>query len=138
MAKRAITKGGTRGTAFRDAGFERMLDAKKLREANRLPGAIYLAGYAVECHLKYSVCQAQESVYLPKDLETHDWDRLLAASGLRPSLTQNLRLNALFQDLVERWTTSLRYNPQRSTVKSDPALYEMTVQLYQFLRETVP
>ena len=57
MPKRSIPKGGTRGTVYKAAARERILDAEMLHKAERVHGAIYLAGYAIESHLKYAVCE---------------------------------------------------------------------------------
>ena len=63
-SSRAKTK-ATRGTVFHDVARDRINDATSLIKANRYNGAIYLAGYAIECHLKYACCDRKEEMYLP-------------------------------------------------------------------------
>ncbi len=50
--QRSITPGGTRGTLFREVARVRLEDAGVLLAQRRQGGAVYLAGYAVECLLK--------------------------------------------------------------------------------------
>lgn len=138
MPKRSIPKGGTRGTVYKAAARERILDAEMLHEAQRIHGAIYLAGYAIECHLKYAVCEHKESIYLDRWLESHSWDMLLHHSGLMRRLEKNARIKSIYDVLAEVWTTSLRYNPEKRAEPSDSALYRDFLLLYDFLRETVP
>lgn len=138
MSSRSIQKGGTRGTVYRAAAHERLIDSGKLIAANRLPGAIYMAGYAIECHLKYAACRKGDAVYLAAELETHNWDHLATVCGVRPSLQANPQINALFQQLVEQWSTSLRYSPENRPASRDSTLYQKLITVYEFLRETIP
>jgi len=138
MPRRFISKGGTRGTVYRAAARERILDAAKLHEANRVHGAIYLAGYAIECHLKYAVCENEQSIYLEGWLESHSWERLLAQSGILSTLHRNKRVLALYQELAEAWTTSLRYDPENRVTPDELQLYQKLIALYQFFKDTVP
>jgi hypothetical protein len=138
MPKRSIPKGGTRGTVYRAAARERILDAEKLNEANRVHGAIYLAGYAIECHLKYAVCENAESTYLDSSLEIHSWDALLLHSGLEAKLARNAAMKSIYDELTDVWTTSLRYNPERRVRPDDLQLYLQLKFLYEFFQETAP
>ncbi len=138
MPKRSIPKGGTRGTVYKAAARERILDAEKLSEANRVHGAIYLAGYAIECHLKYAVCENAESTYLDSSLEIHSWDALLLHSGLEAKLARNAAMKSIYDELTDVWTTSLRYNPERRVRPADLQLYLQLKFLYEFFQETAP
>ena len=138
MPKRSIPKGGTRGTVYRAAARERILDAEKLNEANRVHGAIYLAGYAIECHLKYAVCENSESTYLDSSLETHSWERLAAKSRIIHTIRRNKRIQAIYEELAEGWNTSLRYNSDNRVTSDELELYAKLLALYQFLKDTVP
>jgi hypothetical protein len=138
MPKRAIPKGGTRGTVYKAAARQRILDAEKLQEAKRIHGAIYLAGYAIECHLKYAVCEHEKSIYLDSSLETHSWDLLLMRSGLETRLSSDKTMKSVYDDLADVWTTSLRYNPSSRVVSHDLMLYRQLLFLYEFIQETVP
>jgi len=138
MPKRSIPKGGTRGTVYKTAARERILDAEELHKTKRIHGAIYLAGYAIECHLKYAVCQHKESIYLDSKLESHSWDMLLHHTNLMRRLEKNDRIKSIYDDLAEVWTTSLRYNPATLAKPADFTLYGNFLILYDFIRETVP
>lgn len=138
MPKRSIPKGGTRGTVYRAAAWERVLDAEKLHGARRVHGAIYLAGYAIECHLKYAVCENSESTYLDSSLETHSWERLAAKSRIIHTIRRNKRIQAIYEELAEGWNTSLRYNSDNRVTSDELELYAKLLALYQFLKDTVP
>ncbi len=138
MPKRSIPKGGTRGTVYRAAARERILDAEKLREAKRFHGAIYLAGYAIECHLKYAVCEHADQTHLESSFEIHSWERLVAESGIVHTIRRNKRIQALYEDLAEVWNTSLRYNSESRVTSNELELYPKLLALYQFLKDTVP
>ncbi len=88
------TKGGTRGKVFSVVARLRIKDAECLLANRRNNGAIYLAGYAVECQLKYAYCQRKDSVYLPGNLEVHDWDRLVNEAGLRKDIKAQAKMEA--------------------------------------------
>lgn len=138
MPKRSITKGGTRGTVYKAAAWERILDAEKLHGARRLHGAIYLAGYAIECHLKYAVCEHTGKPHLESSLEIHSWERLAAESGVVHTIRRNQRIQAIYEELAEEWNTSLRYNPDSRASSDKLELYAKLLALYQFLKDTVP
>ena len=138
MAKRSIPKGGTRGTVYRAAARERSLDAEFLHERRRVHGAIYLAGYAIECHLKYAVCEQSGTPHLETSLEIHSWERLAAESGIVHTIRRNHRMQAIYEELAEAWNTSLRYNSDSRVTSHELELYAKLVALYQFLKETVP
>jgi hypothetical protein len=138
MPKRSITKGGTRGTVYRAAARERILDAEKLQAARRVHGAIYLAGYAIECHLKYAVCKHVDKTYLDSSLEVHSWERLAAESGFIHAIRRNQRIQALYEELADAWSTSLRYDPGKSSTSDELKLYPKLVELYNYFKETVP
>ena len=124
-------------------------DAKQLMRASRLNGALYLMGYAVECHLKFAVCDRNEWSYLPvgkvqvgshqfSDLYTHDWDALVSAAQLRSTLMDQPLLNALYSSVVEQWGPFLRYQSKQFAIQTGRQLYNDLVELYCFLKETAP
>src|SRR5437763_1950210 len=106
---RIIPPGGTRGTVFRQVALVRLQDASVLLEQNRFSGAIYLAGYSLECLLKWAVTEKRDCLYLPADLETHDLSTLLIEAGLRPALMRKRELRTVFSGLAESWGPRLRY-----------------------------
>jgi hypothetical protein len=107
--QRDIPRGGTRGSVFKQVARIRREDPVVLLQEQRYSGAIYLGGYAVECILKWAVTQRQALIYLPQNLETHDWDTLLAATGLQRLLQAEPVMNTLYSDLADIWGPELRY-----------------------------
>src|SRR5580704_9736906 len=99
---------------FYQSAIQRFEDAEFLMEANRTTGAVYLAGYSVECMLKALIL----SIVPPKrraetnasfrGSRAHDYhwlkERYFAEGGLGfpPSLSKHFVL-------VNTWTTELRY-----------------------------
>src|SRR4051812_32994130 len=104
---RQIAPGGTRGTAFREVARVRRADADVLLANQRYGGAIYLAGYAIECVLKWAVTQRRGVIYLPAELETHDWDTLLPETGLVARLQAQMAMVAVYTELAENWGPEL-------------------------------
>src|SRR2546429_9457310 len=109
---RKISPGATRGTVFGKVAEVRLADAKALLDARRYAGAVYLGGYAIECLLKWAVTDRKQCVYLPANLEIHNWDTLIAKAGLVGSLQAAPMIQALFSELSERWGPELGYLPQ--------------------------
>src|SRR5438309_725634 len=101
--KRTIQAGGTRGTVFKQVAQARLEDGAVLLEQRREAGAIYLAGYAIECLLKWAVTRRRDITYLPAQLETHDWDILLPETGMQPRLARARAMQAIFAELAESW-----------------------------------
>lgn len=97
--------------------FQRYDDAQILLRAAHTTGAVYLAGYGVECVLKALILAHLAPVTRTKLLEAfrgtraHDYGWLrtqyLEAGGPRPP-----RTIALDFSLVNDWSTDLRYLPR--------------------------
>ncbi len=138
MPSQRIARGATRGTVFRDVAQVRMGDAVSLRENGRHLGAIYLAGYAIECHLKFAYCQRKGEVYLPAHLEVHDWDKLVDAAGLLPDIRRQPTMDAIYSASADTWGPSLRYRTVKYSAGEANRLYNELSELYDFLRELVP
>jgi hypothetical protein len=115
-----------------------MEDAGCLRASGRHNGAIYLAGYAIECHLKFAYCSRKNEPYLPASLEMHDWDRLVMAAGLLPDIKQQPTMDAIYSSLVEKWGPGLRYRTAKFSAVEAKRLYNEMDELYDFLRELLP
>lgn len=115
-----------------------MLDAKTLLNARRYNGAIYLAGYAIECHLKYRYCARKEEIYLPATCETHSWDFLIEAAGLSADLRTAPKILAIYSALDDQWGSSLRYRMHPYRQNDAVRLYSEFQELYLFLRELIP
>ena len=131
-------KGGTRGTVYRAVARLRIEDAKSLLKSRRHNGAIYMAGYAVECHLKFAFCHQKCVTHLPGKLEVHDWDTLVSAAGMLPAIKAQRAMDALYSALVDRWGPSLRYSTATYSPNDANRLYTDMEQLYQFFTELVP
>jgi hypothetical protein len=113
-------------------------NAGSLINSERYNGAIYLAGYAVECHLKYAYCDRKGETYLPAQYETHSWEILVEAAGLSPDLKTEPKMFDLFCALAERWGPALRYRTKSCRAGEALQLYNELQELYQFLRELTP
>ena len=123
---------------YRDVARLRMGDAASLRADGRHNGAIYLAGYAIECHLKFAFCHRKAELYLPARLEVHDWDKLVDAAGLLPDIKQQATMEAIYSAMVEKWAPSLRYRTGNYSASEANRLYNEMSELYDFFRELVP
>jgi hypothetical protein len=105
-----------------------------LRE-KRYAGAIYLAGYAVECLLKWTITRRVECVYLPANLEIHDLDLLLIEAGLERALKKEAGLRAVFWALAEGWGPELRYLAKAPAAAEANSLYQGIVRVYGWIAE---
>lgn len=132
---RKIGPGGTRGSVFREAARNRRDDAAVLFHARRYAGAIYLAGYSVECLLKWAVTVRRNVLRLPADLETHNLDKLLAESGLVEMLKSNHLLFAMYSELAHEWGTDLRYLANLVERNDAERLYRQMNQIYGWINE---
>ncbi len=106
------------------ASQHRRVDAQTLQDGDRWRGAMYLAGYAVECLLKAKLMKQYNCHHL-QDLEeelhrrgllpeqatifTHDIERLLKWTRAIDRLRQNAQLWRTF-NLVNRWLPAWRYD----------------------------
>lgn len=136
--KRNIPSGGTRGEVFRVVARLRLEDASVLLDQRRHQGAIYLAGYALECLLKYAITRRQGDIYLSAKFETHDLDELLLAAGLLPALQSARSIHAIYSEFAELWTVELRYRPKSITPKEASRLYEQVEEIYDWINDNAP
>ena len=110
------------------AGMHRWEDAEALFRAQRWRGAMYMAGYAVECRLKVKLMQQWQCRHL-SDLEdkllargikespfSHNLALMLKLAGGWDRLRQNQPMWAHFID-VNRWAPAWRYDPDLSSAK---------------------
>jgi hypothetical protein len=116
----------------------RMEDANTLLANNRHNGAVYLAGYAIECQLKYACCRRRGETYLQAQLEVHDWDTLVNAAGVLSDIRRQSAIHSIYSALVDKWGPSLRYQTARYRPSEANRLYNEMQQLYDFLRELAP
>ncbi len=113
----------------------RLLDAEVLLKGRRNEGAVYLAGYAVECALKWAITERDETIYLDGALETHDLDILLKASGLSPYMAEDSKIRPLFSALTDGWGSQGRYSGKRLTANEASLLYKQARQVYGWIIE---
>lgn len=106
------------------AGIRRMEDAKELvsRGEAHTMGAMYLAGYAIECRLK-AIAMEVSNVYSLEQLG-REWgvenEREVYHHGLevwieRLPLAQNFKKSGLYREYathVNQWKPSWRYSPE--------------------------
>ena len=133
--RRQITPGGTRGTLFQAVARIRLKDADVLLKQQRHGGALYLAGYAIECILKWAVTRRRGIVRLPAEFETHDWDALLSATGLGRFLEAEPAVHSMYSELAESWGPELRYLARAPKSEDAEKLYEKLTLLYGWIED---
>ena len=101
--------GGRETKAIIKEDLLRRLAESRLREANALyssghyQGAIYLAGYAVECWLKVAICRAMDWDELYDTFKQHDLMFLLRHSGLVRRINDAPKVNSNFSQIMGIW-----------------------------------
>ena len=133
--KRTIQPGATRGTVFKQVAQVRLGDAGTLLEKKRYAGAIYLAGYAVECLLKWAITRRRAWVYLPAELEIHHLDTLLMEAGLAEDLHNEGVLRVIYAALADRWGPELRYLAKSPEPRDADRLYREISRVYDWILE---
>lgn len=139
----------TRGTVFKQVARLRAGESRVLLDRGHELGAVYLAGYAVECQLKYAVCERNGLTELPsavqfspdqkiKNLYVHRWSILLVAAQLQRSLSRQVKMEALFSKLDELWGPGLRYRTKRFKPNEASSLYAEIMALYRYFTEIQP
>jgi HEPN domain-containing protein len=109
-------------TEQRKASLQRLKDAKVLLAGSRWRGAMYMAGYAVECLLKFQLMRqlsCRNLVQLERQLQqrgeeprvfSHDLENLLRLAGGRERLRKS-PLWKSFSAHVNAWQPNWRYDP---------------------------
>lgn len=129
------TKGGTRGTIFLEVAKNRLLDAEVLLKNRRYRGAVYLAGYSVECALKWAITRRNQKVYLPAEFETHDLQELIKHTGLYSEMQQDTKTWNLFSALIDDWGPHGRYETATLSSQDAGRLYNQINQVYSWINE---
>lgn len=94
---------------------QRRDEARILFKAESYAGAVYLAGYAVECIIKAMIlaitpaAQEADVVALFRGAKAHDYDQLKVWYRERGGSTPPPSLNPSFT-IVNDWSTDLRYS----------------------------
>ncbi|WP_165221696.1 HEPN domain-containing protein [Aquisphaera insulae] len=100
---------------YRCAG-QRFVEAEVLQKADHPTGAVYLAGYSIECALKSLILavvaptDTQEVLHSFRGARAHDYNWLRQTYRLRGGASLP---TTVIQDftLVDTWSTDLRYEP---------------------------
>ena len=135
--QRNIPPGGTRGTVFKHVAHVRLEDAAVLLEQKRYAGAIYLAGYSVECLLKWAVTRRRAQIYLAASFEIHDLGALVKEAGLEAILREETELRDVFWALVDTWSPELRYLAKAPDAGRARSLYGQIVRVYDWIAEHI-
>jgi hypothetical protein len=101
---------------FYRVAYQRLEEAEVLFEAGYCVGAVYLAGYAVECMLKTLILDstpekdhaAVEAEFRGQRAHQYEWLRDRYAATKAPSLPAEVGQSLAF---VRTWETALRYTP---------------------------
>jgi len=120
---------------FRAAARARLEDAGVLLREKRYAGAIYLAGYAVECLLKWAITRRQQRTHLPAELEIHNLDTLLLEAGLAEALHRETTVRSIFAALADSWGPELRYLARAPESREADKLYRETATVYSWVAE---
>ncbi|MGC8638381.1 MAG: HEPN domain-containing protein [Isosphaeraceae bacterium] len=101
---------------FYRCALQRFDEARVLLDADRTTGAVYLAGYGVECMLKALILSAVPPSRTYSVLQTfrghraHDFQWLRDEYRLNGGAHPPREVNRCFT-LVDRWSTEMRYSP---------------------------
>ncbi|MEX2175766.1 MAG: hypothetical protein WD872_15490 [Pirellulaceae bacterium] len=113
------------------ASIHRLADAKALAAAGRWRGAMYLAGYSVECLLKKKLLEkfrcrtlfdlqdelhSRVTLALDATIFTHHLESLFALAGGLQRVRENRESWDQFR-IVNEWVPAWRYSPDMSNVE---------------------
>lgn len=96
----------------------RIKEAKILLDAASYPGALYLAGYSIECALKACIAKETKQHDFPdkperiRDVYSHDLQKLLNLAKLRDKLEYDMKSNEVLRAYwngVVNWNEGKRY-----------------------------
>ena len=99
----------TKRTVYEEISRRMLTDARFLFKHGRWHGAVYLAGYAIECKLKAAVCQYLGVEELPESFRTHDIRFLIRSAGLTETVNSDEVIQARFRRIDSMWRTEIRY-----------------------------
>ncbi len=115
---------------LKELAHEHLDDARALGDAKRFAGAMYLAGYAVECALKFQISRTLGWDDFPpsaehRALKSHDLNFLLDYSG------KLLEVKEEYLDdwqIVEKWNPDMRYGARTGFVAEVYSKYVASVE----------
>jgi len=126
-------------TKYYRAAADRLGDAQVLLAGDRTTGAVYLAGYAVECALKVLILSATPAAAHAQALagfrtkRGHDHERLRSLyfkkGGARfpPDIAQHFAF-------VNGWTTDLRYQTKKIPMDDAEDFLESTTLILEWVK----
>ncbi len=130
------------------ASLHRMEDARVLFAGRRWRGAMYLAGYAVECRLKYKMMRQWKCFNLEElgarlaakgvveAVFTHNLRQLLNISGGKDRLRDNNPTWRAF-DLVNQWQPAWRYNPSPASRETAQLFLDAAQQVVEWVQNNL-
>lgn len=132
MAAQNLPKEGMiSDSVLRKLANTRMREAEHLQSGGHFAGAVYLAGYAVECLLKAAICQVLGWSELRSTFAVHDLEGLLLHSGLQRKIEEpaNEAVFRNFKRISEVWIVvgkqSIRYtDPDSITAQGAEAFLD--------------
>ncbi|MCX7011820.1 MAG: hypothetical protein NTW86_04515 [Candidatus Sumerlaeota bacterium] len=119
MAIRVPDTKTTKAAVYKEAGEARYEEAVFLEDSHP-SGAIYLAGYLVECYLKWAVCARNKVQYLQDLPDTrlaqalasgqgHNLEAICRMTGYDVHFRDNERVKRAFQ-MATAWSPNIRYS----------------------------
>ena len=124
---------------FSRAGQQRLLDAEFLLTVKRTTGAVYLAGYCVECMLKALILAEtpieQEQAVLARfrGRVGHDYESLKEQYETRSGRRLPRHITPDFA-AVNEWATEMRYKPGTTNMKQSRAFLAAARRITQWAR----
>jgi HEPN domain-containing protein len=128
-----VRRRALRKAAFLQAHLERRADARALFKARRCGGAVYMAGYVIECMLKAAILGRTGLLRLEAKHQHHDLWRLIEAAGLRSTLERFHDVRRTLGLLLMGWDVSIRYEGRRWTREDALRVVEATEYLRDWL-----
>jgi hypothetical protein len=135
---------------YRAIAVDRLRDAVRLMEAKRSNGAVYLAGYAVECCLKACIVETYGIIVRLRDLAAvkndkarliwqlaHSRHELDMMMGVLPALKQKLETIVdaprRFSLVTNHWSVHLRYDPRKIEIADAREFVDTVRELHPWL-----
>lgn len=134
-------------TSQAKAGFKRLKDAKRLRDQAGWRGAMYLAGYYIECKLKARLMEMY-NIWTLEELEnrlsqrtgksvrafTHSIEVLMTHTGAMKRMDDNVRRSFA---KCNQWKTDWRYDPSEGTMDECEAFIQAVETLGHFIDRNI-
>ena len=116
---------------FEDAARARARESDILAQNGQMCGAVYLAGYVVECRLK-TLLNKMGKPFHTSGSAGHDLLGLWDATGLPKAQRGGFR-----RAFLEYWNTSMRYSADINSGHSSEDLLKGAVELASFLQSKI-